>query len=194
MADGEEKKELTPEQKAAVARSMSRAGISQRYGEGRSLSEFGKAGSDMIARIVAPEFIQYVNGGQGFCISGKDPNRSYDFAVMTARAMRIVQLDIRVVNLISLSEYLTNADEFQDDRFHNFDVAKGLVVTRFAEPMDTLPLKRAELYKIENFLYGLMEENFSVSVQYSGSLKKAGWWSDYFLNRLKAANMEIDVT
>lgn len=194
--DEKENPKLTPEQEAAVQRSMQRAGIAQRYAAGRSLKEFGKPGQNVIDLIRAQNFHGFIKDGGGFSITGKDPNKAYEFAVMTARAMRIALIDVRVVSLITLLDYLDNSDpeDYQPqthERFQNESAIQGFMIPRFAEPMDSLPLKRADFYKIENYLYGRMEEGFSVSVQYSGNLDKSGWWSGYFVSRLQSQNKGI---
>lgn len=182
---------LTQEQKDAVAKSMARAGIASRYHEGRSLTEFGTAGKAILKEMDSPEFLEFIYSGGGFSITGLDPNKVYDYSILTARAMRIMQIDTRVVNLISLSRYLSGDEEIED-RFKHFETTRALMVMRFAEPMDKMPLSRNEFYKMENFLYSLLEDEISISVQYSGKLEN-GWWSDYFIKRLKAANKEFSV-
>jgi len=187
---------LTPEQMEAIRRSMLRAGIALKYHKPEmSLSAYGTAGRAILNQLDAEGFYDELNAGAGFNITGVSSVRSYDVAIMTARAMRIMQFDVRVINLTGLLSYLvTSPDELDDLRFADMDSMRGLMITRFCEPMDSLPFKRPEFYKMENYLCALMEEGISVSVQYSGKLQKSGWWSDYFVDRLVTANTEIVCT
>lgn len=187
---------LTPEQQDAIKRSMSRAGIAIRYhGPENSIKNFGKAGMALDARMDDKlEFMNFIKSGRGFNIRGDHPNQAYDFAVIAARAMRTQMIDVRVTNLIGILENVSiHEDENREPRFQNFDAAMGLMITRFVEPMDTLPFKRSDFYRMESWIFGLMEEGYSISVQYSGSLEKSGWWSEYLIDRLKSQNEDFAI-
>lgn len=187
-------KALTPEQNAAVVRSMWRAGVPQKY-HNRELKEFGVVGEAMRQRILEPGFSRFVSSGGGFSFSGSDPLASYDLAIVAARAMRIIHLDIRVINLVSLAQYLSQGYQSDDTRFDEIEAAKGLVLTRFYEPVDELPFSRSEFYRMENFLSAKMEDGFSVSVQHAGNLDhNQKWWSPFFVRRIQSANEEINIS
>lgn len=175
-----------------VARSLSRVGVGKAY-HARKLSEFGKPGEEMKAfQDESAAFKAYIENGKGWTIKGNNPAKAYDFAVVAARSFHLMRFNTRVLSLVSIADYLSGAYEHgSDSRFENFEAAQCLVIPRFYEPLDSLPLTRAEFYKIENFLTQRIEAGYSLTVQYSGDLSKTKWWSDYFLDRLVSNSREI---
>lgn len=189
MAQNDLEKQRYSEQ---VERSLTRAGIGKLYHK-KKLADFGVAGKAILdAQNDVNEFRAYVRSGKGYTLRSKQEATAYEFCMVMAKSFHLMQFKTRVLTLPSIVDFIKNGyDPEIDSRFEAIDTVECLVIPRFFETMDAMPLSRAEFYRLEEFFVSRMEECCSVSVQYSGDLGKCQWWSRYFIDRLRMTNREI---
>lgn len=182
------------QKKEEIARSMVGAGIGSYY-HSLTLASFGKAGELVKNRLNEPGFKSALLSGAGFNIVSTNA-KECAFPFVLARALRLARIDVRVARLVPLLKFIEagHSEEYDDNRFSEFDRAQALVIPGFFEQYDEKPFTRRELYRMENFLIELMDNGFSVSVQHYGhSLDRQDWFSPRLIARLQERNMEVVV-
>ena len=187
-------KKLSKEEKEkfrlAGENSLLRAGVGKMYFD-LKLATFGKPGETILARMEKiTDFKKWVRTGHGFSLECKT-HKTFGIAPSLTRAMRLSGIDVRLVGVIDLKQYLDEPDaDYGYTPMDDFENAKALVIRRFVEPTFA-PYDAPTIQQIEYYLLKRIENGLSVSVQYQGDLRGRTHWTPHFLGMLADLNEKV---
>lgn len=183
--------EQLKERKDQVARSMSRAGVGMLY-HNRSLSEYGEAGKNLMRVLDEPGFKQELKKGRGFFIQGAT-NSAYELPFVLAKALRLMQIDARVVRPLSLLKYFNHEGDmdYLEPVFDGFERTEIIFIPRLFDASLGCPFTKREAYQLEEFIIQSIERGLAIGAHFAGDVTKQNWYSEFIIQKLSEHSVRV---
>jgi hypothetical protein len=165
-----------------VKEGLSRAGIGRAYHD-RSLREFGPVGEEMMDLLVGNHIRDRVRNGTGMVLHSKH-RLARDYFLLTARAMFLSGIAVKVVNPVYLVEL--REDDLWEDLQQYMD-ADCLFLTPFWEPLPS-PFDRRQVTRLERQLLDRLDNKKPLFLHWQQQdgwdfvPSEAEWYSGSFLS------------
>ncbi len=178
---------------AAMAHSLNLSGIGKALHKIK-LSDYGAGGKALeTLALDTLAFRKYIRAGNGYsldCTSHKTAN----VAFALGRAMRLNKIDVRVLDVFDLLNYLDEpAADYARTKLDDFEWAQAIILFRMYTPELTPYKDRDKWSYLEYYLSRRLRAGLSVSVQYEGALESQRVWSKFFIDELADKNQRVKI-